>query len=126
MGDTPMPPAEWALPLCKPFGWEALVLRVLRQAEDERVGEARSRTFASYGVARFRLHQMSWVTSSLAMQMAQLARPWLAYDLSDSALMLGVAADRLPKRTVLLVSQVVLLGLVSVMAGLVVFDVAEV
>jgi len=87
---------------------------------------------------------MSWVTSSLAMQMAQLARPWLAYDLSDSALMLGVvaasqglaqviaapfgglAADRLPKRTVLLVSQVVLLGMVSVMAGLVAFEVAEV
>jgi MFS family permease len=102
------------------------------------------RTFESYQVPRFRLHQASWITSSLAMQMAQLARPWLAYELSDSALMLGVvaasqglaqvvaapfgglAADRLPKRTVLLASQIALLAMVSVMAALVAFDVAEV
>jgi MFS family permease len=107
----------------------------------ERAGR---RIFESYGVPRFRLHQASWVTSSMAMQMAQLARPWLAFELSDSALMLGVvaasqgiaqvvaapfgglAADRLPKRTVLLVSQVALLGMVSVMAALVAFDAAEV
>ena len=78
------------------------------------------------------------------MQMAQLARPWLAFDISDSAFMLGVvaasqglaqviaapfgglAADRLPKRTVLLTSQVVLLGMVSVMATLVALDAIEV
>ncbi len=105
---------------------------------------ARRRTFESYGEPRFRLHQASWVTSSMAMQMAQLARPWLAFELSDSALMLGVvaasqglaqviaapfgglAADRLPKRTVLLVSQIALLAMVSVMAALVAFDAAEV
>ncbi|MDA1036217.1 MAG: MFS transporter, partial [Chloroflexi bacterium] len=104
----------------------------------------RPRTFESYGVVRFRLHQGSWVTSSMAMQMAQLARPWLAYEVSDSALMLGLvaasqglaqviaapfgglAADRLPKRTVLLVSQIVLLAMVSTMAALVAFDVVEV
>ena len=104
----------------------------------------RPRTFESYGIQRFRLHQGSWVTSSMAMQMAQLARPWLAYEVSDSALMLGLvaasqglaqviaapfgglAADRLPKRTVLLASQVVLLAMVSVMAALVAFDVVEV
>lgn len=75
----------------------------------------------------------------MAMQMAQLARPWLAYEISGSALMLGVvagsqglaqviaapfgglAADRLPKRTVLLVSQIVLLGMVLTMALLVAF-----
>jgi MFS family permease len=111
---------------------------------DRLLQRAGSRTFESYGVPRFRLHQASWVTSSLAMQMAQLARPWLAFELSDSALMLGVvaasqglaqviaapfgglAADRLPKRTVLLVSQIALLAMVSVMAALVAFDAAEV
>ena len=108
-----------------------------------RLGRLRQ-TFESYAVPRFRLHQLSWVTSSMAMQMAQLARPWLAYEISDSALMLGVvagsqglaqviaapfgglAADRLPKRNVLLISQIVLLGMVSAMAALVFFDAVEV
>jgi MFS family permease len=111
---------------------------------NRRSGQGQRRTFESYGVARFRLHQASWVTSSMAMQMAQLARPWLAFEISDSALMLGVvaasqglaqvvaapfgglAADRLPKRTVLLLSQIVLLGMVSVMAVLVALGAAEV
>ena len=105
---------------------------------------ARPRTFEAYRVLRFQVHQASWITSSLAMQMAQLARPWLAFDISDSALMLGVvaasqglaqviaapfgglAADRLPKRTVLLISQVVLLSMVSVMATLVALNAIEV
>jgi MFS family permease len=104
----------------------------------------RPRTFEAYGDLRFRMHQASWVTSSLAMQMAQLARPWLAYHISDSALMLGVvaasqglaqviaapfgglAADRLPKRTVLMGSQIVLLVMVTVMATLVALDAMEV
>lgn len=107
------------------------------------MGEPR-RTFEAYRTPQFRLHQASWITSSLAMQMAQLARPWLAYELSDSAFTLGVvaasqglaqvvtapfgglAADRLPKRTVLLASQIVLLAMASVMAALVAFEVAEV
>lgn len=108
------------------------------------VAQPRPRTFESYNIIPFRLHQGSWVTSSMAMQMAQLARPWLAYEVSDSALMLGLvaasqglaqviaapfgglAADRLPKRTVLLVSQLVLLAMVSTMAAIVAFDVVEV
>ena len=111
---------------------------------DRRPWGGRWRTFESYGNSRFRLHQASWATSSMAMQMAQLARPWLAFELSDSALMLGLvagsqglaqviaapfgglAADRMPKRTVLLLSQLALLAMVSVMAALVAFDIVEV
>ena len=78
------------------------------------------------------------------MQMAIIARPWLAYDVSDSALALGVvaaaqgltqvlaspfgglAADRLPKKLLLLVSQVTLLLMATTMAAIVYFDVVEV
>lgn len=72
--------------------------------------------------------------------MTSLARPWLAYELTDSATMLGlvaaaqgipmlivsplggVAADRLPKRTVLHVSTALLMAIALITAALIFFD----
>lgn len=103
-----------------------------------------ARAFESYSIGSFRTHQAAWITSSAAMQMAQIGRPWLAYDISDSALALGLvtaaqglpqifsspfgglAADRLPKRTVLLISQLVLLVMFGTMAAIVLFGIVEV
>jgi MFS family permease len=78
------------------------------------------RTFESLSVPQYRVLFSSSFLLFAALQMTVVARPWLAYDVSDSALSLGfvaaaqgvamlvaspfagVAADRLPKRSVLL------------------------
>ncbi len=107
-------------------------------------GPGWGRTFESLRHDQFR---RLWIGSALgfsAMQMTQVARPWLAFLVSGSATSLGlvaaaqgfmmlvasplggVAADRLPKRIVLLVSQASLLATAIVMFLLVFNDVAEV
>lgn len=88
----------------------------------------RSRTFEALSIPQFRLLFAGNIFSFLGMQMQVIARGYLAYDLTgkNSALggvMLafgvpqlflslwgGVIADRLPKRAVLMVSQVVVAG----------------
>lgn len=88
-----------------------------------------------------------WIGSALsfaAMQMNLVGRPWLAFEITGSGVALGVvavsqaipmlliapfggvAADRLPKRTVLLASQTVLLGMSMAMALIVIFDITHV
>jgi MFS family permease len=102
------------------------------------------RTFAALAEPRFRLLWVGSLLSFFAMQMTQVARPWLAYEVSGSGLALGlvaaaqgipmllispfggVAADRLPKRVVLLVSQGVLLATAAGMVVLVELDLVQV
>jgi MFS family permease len=93
---------------------------------------------------RFRLLWAGSFLSFAAMQMVQVARPWLAYEVSGSATALGlvaasqgiamlliaplagVAADRLPKRTLILTSQTVLLATAAVMGALVLTGITQV
>ncbi|MEK9659053.1 MAG: MFS transporter [Chloroflexota bacterium] len=101
-------------------------------------------TFAALADPRFRLLWAGSFLSFAAMQMVQVARPWLAYVVSGSATALGlvaasqgiamllvaplagVAADRLPKRTVILTSQAFLLATAAVMGVLVLTGVTQV
>ncbi len=94
------------------------------------------RTFAALEEPRFRMLWTGSLLSFFAMQMTQVSRPWLAYHISGSGLALGlvaaaqgvpmllvapfggVAADRLPKRFVLLTSQAVLFTMALVMVAL--------
>ena len=98
------------------------------------------RPFDSLSIPQFRLLFFSAFCSHAGIQMTSLARPWLAYELTDSATMLGlvaaaqgipmlivsplggVAADRLPKRTVLHVSTAVLTAIAVITAALIFFD----
>jgi MFS family permease len=102
------------------------------------------RTFESLSVPQYRVLFSSSFLLFAALQMTVVARPWLAYDVSDSALSLGfvaaaqgvamlvaspfagVAADRLPKRSVLLASHAALLISGVVLATIVILDVVEV
>ena len=102
------------------------------------------RTFGALSVPQFRQLWVGSLLSFSAMQMTQVARPWLAFHVSESGLALGlvaaaqglamlvvspfggVAADRLPKRLVLLGSQFSLLLTAVVMVRIVFFDVVEV
>jgi MFS family permease len=92
---------------------------------------------------QFRLLWFGMLFSMAAMQMDIVARGWLAYDLTGSALLLGVAtaarslpqlilapfggvaADRFDKRRLLLISQSSLAAVTFVNAFLVLFDVVE-
>ena len=102
------------------------------------------RTFEALHHSQFRLLWMGSVLGFSAMQMTQVARPWLAFLVSGSATSLGivaaaqgfmmlvggplggVAADRLPKRFVLLASQASLLTTAIVMFLIVFYDVTEI
>lgn len=92
----------------------------------------------------FRLLWSGSLSSYAALQMTNVARPWLAYDVSDSALALGLVAasqglpqlfmspigglvaDRFSKRMVLLASTMILMMTAVVMAIMVYLDVIEV
>jgi MFS family permease len=102
------------------------------------------RTFESLSFPSYRLLWIGSLTSYAALQMTNVARPWLAYDVSDSALALGVvaafqglpqlfmsplgglAADRFSKRAVLLTSTIILMTTAIVMAIMVYLDIIEV
>jgi len=102
------------------------------------------RTFDSLSVAQFRLLFIGAFFSHAGMQMTNLARPWLAFHISDSALMLGlvaasqgipqlivsplggVAADRLSKRLILHLSTAVLILIAMIMMAIVYFGVVEI
>lgn len=96
---------------------------------------------------RNRSYRQLWVGTFFtfaAGQMTMVARPWLAFEISGSALVLGlvalaqgipmffmaplggVAADRLSKRTVLLVSQAALVGMAMAIIAVVYLDIVEV
>lgn len=98
------------------------------------------RTFDSLSEKQYRFLWFGMVFSMAAMQMNIVTRSWLTYDLTGSALMLGlvaaaralpqlllaplagVAADRYDKRQVLLTSQMALVGLAFAAAVLVQLD----
>jgi MFS family permease len=98
------------------------------------------RPFDSLSIPQFRLLFFSAFFSHAGIQMTTLARPWLAFELTDSAMMLGLvaaaqgvpqllvsplgglAADRLPKRTVLHLSTAVLMAIALITALLIFFD----
>lgn len=102
------------------------------------------RTFDSLSIPQFRLLFAGAFFSHAGMQMTNMARPWLAFAVSDSALMLGlvaaaqgvpqlivsplggVAADRLPKRLVLHVSTAILILIALTMAIIVYLDIVEI
>jgi MFS family permease len=102
------------------------------------------RTFESLSYRDFRWLWAGSLTSYAALQMTAVARPWLAYPVSDSAVALGLvaafqglpqllmsplgglAADRLPKRVVLHISTFILMTTAVILAALVFFDMIEV
>lgn len=117
-----------------------------RSTDGEEAPSARGRAHPFVALAHSGYRQL-WAGTFLtfaAGQMTMVARPWLAFELSGSAFVLGavalaqglpmffvaplggVAADRLSKRTVLLFSQASLLVSASLIAGLVLFDAVEV
>lgn len=97
----------------------------------------RQRAFASLDVPDFRWLWLGNIGATFAMQMQQIARGWLIYDMTGSALQLawvmmsfsvpmavlslfgGVLADRYPKRRILLIAQS-LNGLSALTLGLVI------
>jgi MFS family permease len=99
-----------------------------------------ARTFDALSEQQYRYLWFGMVFSMAAMQMNIVTRSWLAYDLTGSALMLGlvaaaralpqlllaplagVAADRYDKRQVLLISQIALVGVAFAAAVLVQLD----
>lgn len=103
-----------------------------------------SQTFSSLAIPDFRLLWLGMLFSMAAMQMDVLARSWLAYDISGSALTLGlvalarglpqlafslvggVVADRFDKRKVLVYTQVGLGSLALVNAVLVHLGIVQV
>lgn len=102
------------------------------------------RTFEALANRRFRLLWLGTLLTFGAGQMTLVVRPWLAFEISGSAFSLGlvaaaqgvpmvlaspfggVAADRLSKRTVILISQAVLMAVSAVVAALIVLDLVEV
>ncbi|MDA1036218.1 MAG: MFS transporter [Chloroflexi bacterium] len=102
------------------------------------------RTFDSLSVAQFRLLVIGAFFSHAGMQMTNMARPWLAFHVSGSALMLGlvaasqgipqlivsplggVAADRLSKRLILHVSTAILILIAGTMAVIVYLDIVKI
>ncbi len=102
------------------------------------------RMFASLGVRDFRMLWTGMLFSMAAMQINIVARSWLAFDMSGSALILGVvaaarslpqlilapiggvAADRFDKRRLLLISQSLLAVLALINAVLVHLGVIEI
>lgn len=101
-------------------------------------------TFSALGYAQYRQLWGGTFFTFAAGQMTMIARPWLAYELTDSAFWLGVvalaqgipmffmspfggvAADRLSKRTVLLVSQSALLLMALLLVLVLYLEIVEV
>ncbi|MDA1036220.1 MAG: MFS transporter, partial [Chloroflexi bacterium] len=95
-------------------------------------------------IPQYRLLFIRAFFSHAGIQMTSMARPWLAFNVSGSALALGwvaaaqgismlvfsplggVAADRLPKRLVLHVSTAVLMLIAAITAAIVFFDVVQI
>ena len=112
--------------------------------EEEGAGGRRVRTFSALGYAQYRQLWGGTFFTFAAGQMTMIARPWLAYELTGSAFWLGVvalaqgipmffmspfggvAADRLSKRTVLLVSQSALLAMALIMVVVLYLEIVEV
>ena len=102
------------------------------------------RPFVSLAYRQYRQLWAGTFFTFAAGQMTMVARPWLAYELSGSAFILGavalaqelpmfflvpiggVAADRLSKRTVLLFSQAALLVMAAVIVVAIYLDIVEV
>ena len=102
------------------------------------------RPFVSLAYRQYRQLWAGTFFTFAAGQMTMVARPWLAYELSGSAFVLGavalaqglpmfflaplggVAADRLSKRTVLLFSQAALLVMAAVIVVAIYLDIVEV
>ena len=96
-------------------------------------------TFASLAVVNYRWYWISGVAASMTMQMRQITRGWLVYGLSESPLDLalvmasfgvpmtllslvgGAVADRLPKRTLIFVTNLGS-GVSSLLIGLLVLQ----
>ena len=96
--------------------------------------------WSSLAFREFRLLWLSNLTSNFAMQMQSVARGWLIYDMTGSAMALtwvmlsfllpsvlfsvagGVLADRVGKRSVIIVSQVLNTAATALMAGMVYAD----
>ncbi len=111
--------------------------------EEAATSGRRLRTFSALGYAQYRRLWGGTFFTFAAGQMTIIARPWLAYELTGSAFWLGavalaqgipmffmsplggVAADRLSKRTVLLVSQSALLAMALVLVVLLYLDIVE-
>lgn len=103
-----------------------------------------TRAFAALTLPKFRTLWLGMFFSLAAMQTELVARSWLAYDISDSAFMLGlvamarsipqvalspiagVAADRYDRRNVLLASQSAMMALALINAVLVHLGVIEI
>lgn len=112
------------------------------RSEDPKPG--RRRTFLALENANFRWMWLGGLVSSATFQMGMLARGWLIYDITGSALALawvssgwgisilalslfgGVVADRVRKRDVLVTSQVTMGLLTSVMGILIASDLIQV
>lgn len=93
--------------------------------------------FSSLRIYKFRLLWFGMLFSMAAMQMNMVARSWLAYDITGSGIAIGlvalamgaprlliapiggVAADRFSKRTLLVITQVVRVGMALAVAFLV-------
>jgi len=102
-----------------------------------------ARTFESLGIPSYRWYWLGTASAFLGMQMQWPAQSWLAYELTDSALMLGLVsaawgvpmlllslhggamADRIEKRRLLVLSQVLMGVLNLVVALLITLDVIE-
>ncbi len=116
------------------------------RAADEAVSDS-ARTahpFASLALPQYRQLWAGTFLTFAAGQMTMVARPWLAFELTGQAFDLGlvamaqglpmfflaplggVAADRLSKRTVLLLSQAMLLVMASLIVASVYFEVVQV
>ncbi len=119
-----------------------------RQALARRM--SRSRLFQSGGmfsslrVAQFRLLWFGMLFSMAAMQMNMVSRSWLAYDITGSGVAIGlvalsmgiprffiapfggVAADRFDKRTLLVGTQIIRIGMALSVALLVTFNMIEI
>ena len=113
-------------------------------APEGRPAGSLSHPFESLANVQYRRLWVGTFFTFAAGQMTMVARPWLAYELTGSGLMLGlvamaqgipmffmaplggVAADRLSKRTVLLVSQTTLLLIAVSLAVVLYLDIVEV
>ena len=104
----------------------------------------RAQPFASLGYEKYRRLWTGTFFTFAAGQMTLVAKPWLAYEITGSAFWLGVvalsqglpmlfmaplggvAADRFPKRTVLLLSQTALMLMAAIIAVVLYLDLIEV
>ena len=104
----------------------------------------RAQPFVSLGYEKYRRLWTGTFFTFAAGQMTLVAKPWLAYEITGSAFWLGVvalsqglpmlfmaplggvAADRFPKRTVLLLSQTALMLMAAIIAIVLYLDLIEV